>query len=141
MVDSEKAGVMFTVNPSTGENIALIEGSWGLGESVVSGSVTPDNYAVAKDTNEILNVTISDKKTMFTNEEGGTSIQVEVPEELRNERVLSDEELIELVEMAKRVEGHYGKPQDTEWAFHDGNLFLLQSRTITTLGDTKKDDT
>ena len=140
MVDSDKAGVMFTVNPSTGENIALIEGSWGLGESVVSGSVTPDNYAVAKDTNEILNVTISDKKTMFTNEEGGTSIQVEVPEELRNERVLSDEELIELVEMAKRVEGHYGKPQDTEWAFHDGNLFLLQSRPITTLGDSKKDD-
>ena len=139
MVDSDKAGVMFTVNPSTGENIALIEGSWGLGESVVSGSVTPDNYAVAKETNEILNVTISDKKTMFTNEEGGTSIQVDVPEELRKERVLSDEELIELVEMAKRVEGHYGKPQDTEWAFHDGDLFLLQSRPITTLGDSKKD--
>ena len=137
MVDSDKAGVMFTVNPSTGENIALIEGSWGLGESVVSGSVTPDNYAVDKETNEVLNVTISDKKTMFTNEEGGTSIQVEVPEELRKERVLSDDELIELVEMAKRVEGHYGKPQDTEWAFHDGNLFLLQSRPITTLGDSK----
>ena len=65
MVDSDKAGVMFTVNPSTGENIALIEGSWGLGESVVSGSVTPDNYAVAKDNNEVLNVTISDKKTML----------------------------------------------------------------------------
>ena len=131
MVDSDKAGVMFTVNPSTGENIALIEGSWGLGESVVSGSVTPDNYAVDKETNEILNVTISDKKTMFTNEEGGTSIQVDVPEDLRKERVLSDEELLELVAMAKRVEGHYGKPQDTEWAFHDGNLFLLQSRPIT----------
>ncbi|WP_407423277.1 phosphoenolpyruvate synthase [Methanobrevibacter sp.] len=140
MVDSDKAGVMFTVNPSTGENIALIEGSWGLGESVVSGSVTPDNYAVDKETNEVLNVTISDKKTMFTNEEGGTSIQVDVPEELRNERVLSDAELIELVEMAKRVEGHYGKPQDTEWAFHDGSLFLLQSRPITTLGDSKKGD-
>ena len=59
---------------------------------------------------------------------------------MRNERVLSDEELIELVEMAKRVEGHYGKPQDTEWAFHDGNLFLLQSRPITTLGDSKKEE-
>ena len=140
MVDSDKAGVMFTVNPSTGENIALIEGSWGLGESVVSGSVTPDNYAVDKETNEVLNVTISDKKTMFTNEEGGTSIQVDVPEDLRKERVLSDEELLELVAMAKRVEGHYGKPQDTEWAFHDGNLFLLQSRPITTLGDSKKEE-
>ncbi len=138
MVDSEKAGVMFTVNPSTGENIALIEGSWGLGESVVSGSVTPDNYVVSKENNEVLSMTISDKKTMFTNDEEGTSIQVDVPEELRNERVLSDEELEKLVEMAKRVEGHYGKPQDTEWAFHGGNLFLLQSRPITTLGDSEE---
>ena len=138
MVDSDKAGVMFTVNPSTGENIALIEGSWGLGESVVSGTVTPDNYVVSKENNEVLNITISDKKTMFTNDEEGTSIQVEVPEDMRNERVLSDEELEKLVEMAKRVEGHYGKPQDTEWAFHDGNLFLLQSRPITTLGDSEE---
>ncbi|ADC47747.1 phosphoenolpyruvate synthase PpsA [Methanobrevibacter ruminantium M1] len=138
MVDSEKAGVMFTVNPSTGENIALIEGSWGLGESVVSGTVTPDNYVVSKENNELLNITVSDKKTMFTNDENGTSIQVDVPEDKRNERVLSDEELEKLVEMAKRVEGHYGKPQDTEWAFHGGNLFLLQSRPITTLGDAEE---
>ena len=135
MVDSDKAGVMFTVNPSTGENIALIEGSWGLGESVVSGTVTPDNYAVDKDTNKILNVTISDKKTWFVNDENGTSVQKDVPEDMRNERVLSDEELIELTEMGKRVQAHYGKPQDTEWAFHAGNLFLLQSRPITTLDE------
>lgn len=135
MVDSEKAGVMFTVNPSTGENIALIEGSWGLGESVVSGTVTPDNYAVNKDTNEILTVKISDKKTMFANDEEGTSIQVAVPEEKRNERVLSDDELMTLVEMGKRIQAHYGKPQDTEWAFYGGDLFLLQSRPITTLDD------
>ncbi|MCQ2738286.1 MAG: PEP-utilizing enzyme, partial [archaeon] len=134
MVDSDKAGVMFTVNPSTGENVALIEGSWGLGESVVSGTVTPDNYVVNKDNNEIVNVVISDKKTMFANDEEGTSVQVPVPEELRKERVLPDDELIELVEMGKRVQAHYGQPQDTEWAFHDGNLFLLQSRPITTLG-------
>ncbi len=138
MVDSDKAGVMFTVNPSTGENIALIEGSWGLGESVVSGTVTPDNYAVNKDNNEILTVVVSDKKTMFANDEEGTSIQVPVPENKRNERVLPDDELIELVEMGKRVQAHYGKPQDTEWAFHKGNLFLLQSRPITTLGNVDK---
>ena len=137
MVDAEKAGVMFTVNPSTGENIALIEGSWGLGESVVSGSVTPDNYSVDKETNEVLSVVISDKKTMFVNDENGTSAQVEVPEDMRNARVLSDDDLNKLVEMAKRVEGNYGKPQDTEWAFQNGELFLLQSRPITTLGDNK----
>ena len=139
MVDAEKAGVMFTVNPSTGENIALIEGSWGLGESVVSGSVTPDNYSVDKETNEVLSVVISDKKTMFVNDENGTSAQVDVPEDMRNARVLSDDDLNKLVEMAKRVEGNYGKPQDTEWAFQNGELFLLQSRPITTLGDNKEE--
>ena len=138
MAVADKAGVMFTVNPSTGEDIALIEGSWGLGEAVVSGDVTPDNYQVAKANNEILNVTISDKKVMYTNDESGTSVKVDVPEELRKERVLSDEELIELTEMGKRVQAHYGEPMDTEWAFERDNLFLLQARPITTLGDVEE---
>ncbi|AMD18176.1 phosphoenolpyruvate synthase [Methanobrevibacter sp. YE315] len=135
MANADKAGVMFTVNPSTGEEIALIEGSWGLGESVVSGDVTPDNYQVDKKNNEIINVTVSDKKVMYTNDENGTSVKVDVPDELRNERVLSDEELIELTEMGKTVQAHYGEPMDTEWAFEKGTLFLLQARPITTLGD------
>ena len=135
MANADKAGVMFTVNPSTGEEIALIEGSWGLGESVVSGDVTPDNYQVDKKDNEIINVTISDKKVMYTNDENGTSVKVEVPEDKRKERVLSDEELIELTEMGKRVQAHYGEPMDTEWAFENDMLFLLQARPITTLGD------
>ena len=135
MANADKAGVMFTVNPSTGEEIALIEGSWGLGESVVSGDVTPDNYQVDKKNNEIINVTISDKKVMYTNDEAGTSVKVDVPEDKRKERVLSDEELIELTEMGKRVQAHYGEPMDTEWAFEKDMLFLLQARPITTLGN------
>ncbi len=135
MAIADKAGVMFTVNPSTGEEIALIEGSWGLGEAVVSGDVTPDNYQVDKANNEVINVTISDKKVMYTNDESGTSIKVDVPEKMRMERVLSDEELVELTEMGKRVQAHYGEPMDTEWAFERDNLFLLQARPITTLGD------
>ena len=140
MANADKAGVMFTVNPSTGEEIALIEGSWGLGEAVVSGDVTPDNYQVDKKDNEILNVTISDKKVMYCNDESGTSVKVDVPEEKRKERVLSDEELIELTEMGKRVQAHYGEPMDTEWAFEKDNLFLLQARPITTLGDSKAEE-
>ena len=138
MANADKAGVMFTVNPSTGEEIALIEGSWGLGEAVVSGDVTPDNYQVDKKDNEIINVTISDKKVMYTNDENGTSIKVDVPEDKRNERVLSDSELIQLTEMGKRVQAHYGEPMDTEWAFENGVLFLLQARPITTLGDVEE---
>ena len=140
MAIADKAGVMFTVNPSTGEEIALIEGSWGLGESVVSGDVTPDNYQVDKKNNEIINVTISDKKVMYTNDETGTSVKVEVPEDKRKERVLSDDELIELTEMGKRVQAHYGEPMDTEWAFEKDMLFLLQARPITTLGGAQADD-
>ena len=139
MANADKAGVMFTVNPSTGEEIALIEGSWGLGESVVSGDVTPDNYQVDKKNNEIINVTISDKKVMYTNDENGTSIKVDVPEDKRKERVLSDSELIQLTEMGKRVQAHYGEPMDTEWAFENSMLFLLQARPITTLGDVDKE--
>ena len=133
MANADKAGVMFTVNPSTGEEVALIEGSWGLGESVVSGDVTPDNYMVDKKNDEIINVTIADKKVMYTNDEAGTSVKVEVPEELREERVLSDSELVELTNMGKKVQAHYGEPMDTEWAFEKGKLFLLQARPITTL--------
>ena len=139
MANADKAGVMFTVNPSTGEEIALIEGSWGLGEAVVSGDVTPDNYQVDKADNSVINVTISDKKVMYINDENETSIKVDVPEEKRNKRVLSDEELIELTEMGKRIQAHYGEPMDTEWAFENGELFLLQARPITTLGDVCED--
>ena len=135
MVESEKAGVMFTVNPSTGEDIALIEGSWGLGEAVVSGSVTPDTYYVDKKSNEILNFSIADKKVMFEKLPSGETKQVGVPEELRNERVLSEAELIELTEMGKRIQNHYNAPQDTEWAFYDNTLYMLQSRPITTLDE------
>ena len=135
MAVADKAGVMFTVNPSTGEEIALIEGSWGLGEAVVSGDVTPDNYVVDKSNDEVVSVTISDKKLMYVKDEDGTSVRVDVPEDKRNERVLSDSELVELTEMGKRIQAHYGEPMDTEWAFEKGNLFLLQARPITTLGD------
>ncbi|WP_066971593.1 phosphoenolpyruvate synthase [Methanobrevibacter filiformis] len=134
MVDSEKAGVMFTVNPSTGEDVALIEGSWGLGEAVVSGTVTPDTYYVDKKTNTVTNVSIGEKKTMFVKDTKGDTIETEVPDKLKNKRVLSEEELIELTEMGKRIQAHYESPQDTEWAFNENNLYMLQSRPITTLG-------
>jgi pyruvate,water dikinase len=135
MVEAEKAGVMFTVHPSTGEEKILIEGSWGLGEAVVSGTVTPDTYWVDKTTGEILEVTISEKNVMFKKDpEAGKTIKTEVPADLKNKRVLSDDELQTLSEMGKRIHEHYEFPQDTEWAFKDGKLFMLQSRPVTTLG-------
>jgi pyruvate, water dikinase len=136
MVDAEKAGVMFTVHPSTGEEKLLIEGSWGLGEAVVSGSVTPDTYWVDKVTGEILEVTISEKNVMFIKDpEKGKTIKTEVPADLKNKRVLSEEELADLAVLGKTIQNHYQFPQDTEWAIKDGKIFMLQSRPVTTLGN------
>lgn len=138
MVNAEKAGVMFTVHPSTGEEKILIEAAWGLGEGVVSGTVTPDTCWYDKETNEILDYKVSDKKTMFKRDpETGHTVQVEVPEELREERVLSPEEIAKLAKLGKRIQGHYNFPQDTEWAINNGDIFMLQSRPVTTLNMNK----
>lgn len=134
MVDAEKAGVMFTVHPSTGEEKILIEGAWGLGEGVVSGTVTPDTYWMDKATGKILEKQISEKKTMFQKKsEDGQTVQAPVPEDLKNKRVLSDEELARLVVLGKKIQEHYQFPQDTEWAIENGKIFMLQSRPVTTL--------
>ena len=134
MVDAEKAGVMFTVHPSTGEEKILIEGAWGLGEGVVSGTVTPDTYWMDKATGEILDKQVSEKKTMFQKKsENGQTVQAPVPEDLKNKQVLDETELAQLVELGKKIQEHYQFPQDTEWAIESGKIFMLQSRPVTTL--------
>lgn len=135
MVNSEKSGVMFTVNPiDKNSGVAVIEAAWGLGEGVVQGIVTPDNYCVNKNTCEIENEYISEKEIMVVRQcEAGGVQEVEVPEDKREAVVLSREEVTALVEMAKKVEQYYKKPQDIEWAVENGKCYLLQSRPITTL--------
>ena len=136
MVDAEKSGVLFTSHPSTGEPQIIIEAAWGLGEAVVSGSVSPDNYVIDRDTAEVETITVADKKMMMVkDEETGETIETEVSDEKRSARVLSDEEIEELVALGERVEDHYGTPQDVEWAIHEGEVYMLQSRPITTISD------
>ncbi|ADP76928.1 phosphoenolpyruvate synthase [Methanothermus fervidus DSM 2088] len=132
MVDAEKSGVMFTAHPSTGEDVMVIEASWGLGEGVVSGAVIPDTIVVDKKTGEILDYKVSKKKVMFVRENGGT-VKKKVPKELQNERVLDDKEIEELMKIGNKIQEHYGFPQDIEWAIENGNVYILQSRPITTL--------
>jgi pyruvate,water dikinase len=136
MVDAEKSGVMFTSHPSTGEPKIIIEAAWGLGEAVVSGSVSPDNYVVDRETGEVLDATIADKKTMMERDaETGTTIEREVEEERREAQVLDDDVIADLIEIGKRAEDHYESPQDVEWAIVDGEVYMLQSRPITTISD------
>ncbi|WP_324663542.1 phosphoenolpyruvate synthase [Haloarcula sediminis] len=134
MVDADKSGVLFTSHPSTGERQLTVEAAWGLGEAVVSGSVSPDHYTYDRETDAVESVTVSTKKVMHVRDaETGETIETEVPEAKRDERVLSDEELHDLSEIGELVEEHYGEPQDVEWAISDGSIYLLQSRPITTI--------
>ncbi|UPV99059.1 phosphoenolpyruvate synthase [Halorussus gelatinilyticus] len=136
MVDAEKSGVMFTSHPSTGASQIIIEAAWGLGEAVVSGSVSPDNYVVDRESGAVEEVTIADKKTMMEKDEAtGETVEREVPDDLREAQVLDERDIERLVELGERVEDHYGNPQDVEWAVVDGEVFMLQSRPITTIDD------
>ncbi|WP_306056662.1 phosphoenolpyruvate synthase [Natronococcus wangiae] len=135
MVDAEKSGVMFTSHPSTGDPTMIVEAAWGLGEAVVSGAVSPDNYVVPRDGDDV-DVTVAEKKVMHVkDDETGETVEREVPEDERNARVLSREEIDRLVELGERVEDHYGTPQDVEWAIVEGEVFMLQSRPITTIDE------
>lgn len=132
LVEAESAGVMFTLNPSNGDRSkALIEGNWGLGESVVSGEVTPDNFLVDKPTFEIISKEIATKEMMVRRTPDGAE-QADVPEDRREEQVISDSQIEDLVTLGKRIERHYGQPQDIEWAVSaEGEIFILQSRPET----------
>ena len=134
MIAAEKAGVMFTVEPITqNRGVCLIEGTWGLGEAIVSGSVTPDSYTVDK-TGKLLDVFISEKEIMVVRKAGGKGVEeLDVPEEKRELQVLDETEIKNLADMAVRLEEFFGKPQDVEWAIVGKELYLLQSRPITTL--------
>ncbi|MEY7851444.1 phosphoenolpyruvate synthase [Natrarchaeobius sp. A-rgal3] len=136
MVDAEKSGVMFTSHPSTGDPTMIIEAAWGLGEAVVSGAVSPDNYVLDREDRSV-DVTVAEKKVMHVKDaETGETVERAVPEDRRNERVIDEDEIGTLVDLGERVEDHYGEPQDVEWAMVDGDVFMLQSRPITTIDET-----
>jgi phosphohistidine swiveling domain-containing protein len=139
MVESESAGVMFTANPANGRrNEEVVSAAWGLGESVVSGSVTPDSIVVEKETGRVISRETADKEVMTVYTEGGTE-ERPVPEARRLRPVLDDEAAAKLVGYGARIEDHYGAPQDIEWALSDGELFILQARPITALPEPEAD--
>jgi phosphoenolpyruvate synthase/pyruvate phosphate dikinase len=134
MVDARTAGVMFTRSPTTGDrSVIAVEGSWGLGSAVVGGEVTPDRWIMNKITGEIRARDVSDKHAEHRPLPAGGVATCAVPEERRREPCLNDAELGELCALARRIEQHYGRPQDIEWAFdrHSGDLMTLQSRPET----------
>jgi pyruvate, water dikinase len=135
-IQSTRSGVMFTIDPATGDRERLvIEGAFGLGEAVVSGSVSPDRYVVVKDGLRIERREVRRKELAIVSlPEGGTETR-ELDESEGRTPVLSDEEVRRVAELGVRIESHYGSPQDTEWAFDSaGEVWMLQSRPVTTAG-------
>lgn len=135
MVNSRTAGVMFTLNPLNGDRSKIvIEGSWGLGESVVSGALTPDQFVVDKVMLEINKRSIFPKNIECVfDPEKGMVVNADVAPDLQNKPCLDDREIKELVGIAKRIEKHYGCPQDIEWAIEKDlpfprNIHILQAR-------------
>jgi phosphoenolpyruvate synthase/pyruvate phosphate dikinase len=138
MVAAEAAGVMFTIDPVTGDRSQIaIEGSFGLGEAVVAGEVTPDRYAIDKVTLEIRSRTLSAKHVAYRfDPEHGEVRLLDVPDEEQQLACLSDTEAVEIASLGKRVERAFGAPQDIEWAIGPGvsgtrEVFLLQTRPET----------
>jgi pyruvate,water dikinase len=138
MVNSRAAGVIFTINPVTGDgNQIVIEGNYGLGEAVVSGAVTPDDFVVDKKALKITDRRLAKKTIQYIRDPNtGKTVHVEVPVDKQEQPCISDDEILRLAEMAKRIEQHYGKAQDIEWAIDrdlafPGNLFIVQSRPET----------
>ena len=134
MVYSKAAGVMFTVDLVTGndDNI-LIEGSYGLGEYVVGGIVTPDNFTVNKKDMTIVKRMINDKNIALVRQEQGDTVEIKVPEEKAKAQVISDKQILELASYAKAIEKHYGCYMDMEWGVDErnGKIWILQARPET----------
>ncbi|MDQ2052821.1 PEP/pyruvate-binding domain-containing protein [Natronolimnohabitans sp. A-GB9] len=136
MVEARSSGVMFTLNPANGDRSKVrIESNWGLGESVVSGKVTPDSFLVDKPVYKIVDRNITEKKVMTVPTDTGIE-ELSVDEERKDVPSLTANEIIDLTDIAKDIEQHYGEPQDIEWAIAETNdekqIYVLQSRPETT---------
>jgi len=132
MVDSDKSGVIFSKDPAQKNDNIIMEAVWGLGEGIVSGRITPDHYIISKDL-KITDKKIADKKIAITRDSGGNKEIVKLREEKSKHQVLKDYEIIKLSEIAIKLEEHYQKPQDIEFAIEGGEIFIVQTRPVTTI--------
>jgi len=131
MIDAEAAGVMFTANPVNGRrDEILISAGYGLGESIVSGMITPDTFILSK-SGSVKEQVLGSKEIRILLSKNGTVLE-EVPMKKRKEFCLGNREFRQLTDLAKAVEQHYGCPMDTEWALSQGEIYMLQARPITT---------
>jgi len=138
MVPAEVSGVLFTVNPLTGDrDEMLINAAWGLGEALVSGRVTPDSIVVDKAGGQVKRMEVGDKALMTVPADDGTQ-EVSVAVDRRQALSLTSEQITELARLGREIEAHFGAPQDVEWAIADGQVYILQARPVTGLREAPK---
>lgn len=136
MVNSEKSGVAFTIdptNPVKGSNKIVIEACWGLGETLVQGKVEPDRYYVDKETGDILEKHIGKKLTETVKDIYGVTVERRINRDREEKQVLTDYEIVALAAYCKKIEQHYNFPEDIEWAVERGKIYITQTRAVTTL--------
>ena len=134
MVQSDTSGVLFTANPLTGRRTeTTVDAIYGLGEALVSGLVEPDHYVIEAATGRIIEKQLGAKATVIRGVEGGGTVTETESADAHSQQALSDEAIREVTALGKRVANFYGSPQDIEWGYADGQLYLLQSRAITSL--------
>ncbi len=132
MINSDKSGVIFSKDPAQKNDNVIIEAAWGLGEGVVSGRITPDKYVISKEL-EILDKKIAAKKVAITRGEDGKNIEVKLSKEKSGAQVLKEHEIKKLSDIAIKLEEHYKKPQDIEFAIEKDEIFVVQTRPVTTI--------
>jgi pyruvate, water dikinase len=132
MIDSTKSGVIFSKDPTYKNDNIIIEAVWGLGEGIVSGKISPDRYALSRDL-KIIDKKIEDKKIAMTRDASGEGKTIKLKEEISKKQVLKESELYNLSEIALKLEEHYNNPQDIEFAIENEEIFIVQTRPITTL--------
>jgi len=133
MVQSDVSGVMFTINPvNNDKDRIIVDAVWGLGEMIVQGAVIPDHYVVQKETFAILSKEISDQSVQLI-KHGEKTVEKEVPVSWRDKQKITDEEVVKLAKIAQGLQDHYYFPQDIEWAKEGKNLFIVQTRPVTTI--------
>lgn len=134
MVESEASGVAFSVHPVTEDrNQMIIEGAFGLGEAVVSGSITPDAYVLTKDPLAVIDVSIFVQDRGLFRKQGGGNEWRDLPPDEGKKQKLSDDQIVSLSQAVMKIEKHYGFPVDVEWGVEREKIYILQSRPITTL--------
>ncbi len=133
LIDSEKSGILFTANPVNGRrDQALLNSSWGLGETIVGGEVNPDQWVINKVDGTVIEESIASKTVMVIRKDKGIE-WVDVPEEKQDQVTLTNNDVSALLELGQKVEHYFGAPQDIEWAYSNGRFYLVQSRPITSL--------